>query len=164
MTIQQVDLHNTMNRLFENTIDDRSAAIVAASYLEDLLKEFLIKKFNDNFSQLSKTEQGNLTSGNGPLSTFSSRITIAFLSGLISKKVYDDLNNIRNIRNQFAHNMEAVDFTSDQKIKDKCEKLKLIKNLTTSDDLRQRFKASVVTISFELIGAKPLGPEHLENF
>ena len=68
-TDEKIELQNKMVSLFQDC-DDRAAAIVAASYLEEQLKLAIVGHFG-NFSTLNKDDQKNLTSGNGPLSTFS---------------------------------------------------------------------------------------------
>lgn len=56
------------------------------------------------------------------LSNLSSRINFAYSIGLINEKLMNDLNVIRNVRNEFAHSFEPIDF--------KTEKIdKLIKGL-----------------------------------
>ena len=45
-----------------------------------------------------------------PLGTFSTKISIAFFIGLIPEDIYNDLNIIRKIRNEFAHNYDTLTF------------------------------------------------------
>lgn len=93
-----------MEELTEQT--DRGAALLAAAYLDDALKEMLQKRFVGQQNETVKAFQGN-----GPLATFSSRIMIAFLLGLITEMERRDMDLIRRIRNDFAHLHEAVDFS-----------------------------------------------------
>lgn len=84
---------------------DRDAAILAGTILEELLCRLLQKRF----------VQGNvfnnaIESSNASLSTFSNKIQISYLLGIISKRMYDDLNRIRKIRNIFAHNIRGCSF------------------------------------------------------
>lgn len=86
---------------------DRGAVIVATSLfdsvLHNLLKAFLLPESN------SKDE---LFEGpNAPLSSFNSKITLAFRLGLISQKFARDIHLIRKIRNEFAHNIHGCDFS-----------------------------------------------------
>lgn len=56
------------------------------------------------------------------LSNLSSRINFAYSIGFINEKLMNDLNVIRNVRNEFTHSFEPIDF--------KTEKIdKLIKGL-----------------------------------
>lgn len=93
---------------FRRSLDfetDRGCVLMATAYLDEKLKE-LLKHFliedNDSFN--------SLFSGVGGLSTFSSRIELSYLLGLISPMVKRDLHIIRKIRNVFAHSAENIDF------------------------------------------------------
>ncbi len=57
-----------------------------------------------------------------PLGTFSARINLAYAFAYISEDVYRDLNTIRMIRNEFAHERGSLTF-KDQTIVDKCNNL-----------------------------------------
>lgn len=100
---------------------DRSCAILGGVFLDEYLQRliggFLIddKEVSDGLFGIEK-----------PLSTFSSRIKIAYALGLICKETYRDLNRIRNIRNVFAHTMHGLDF-SHEDIKEWCNELELPK-------------------------------------
>jgi len=48
-------------------------------------------------------EADELFDGEGPLSTFSSRIKIALRLGIIDARLADALNKLRDVRNQAAH-------------------------------------------------------------
>jgi DNA-binding MltR family transcriptional regulator len=45
-----------------------------------------------------------------PLSTLGAKIRIAYLLGIFSRTIYNDLVAINRIRNEFAHNIDASDF------------------------------------------------------
>lgn len=80
-----------------NKESDRGAAILAGSFLEHYLGLFL-----QSFTVDEAVSQ-KLFSGMGPLATFSQRIAVAYAFGYIDKKIYENLENIRKIRNYFAH-------------------------------------------------------------
>ena len=89
-------------------MDDRPAAIIASCYLERSLERALRgrlladKKIADAFLK-----------GMGPLSSFSSRIDLAYLLGLIStKEAYGCFHAIRRARNCFAHELTPTRFSS----------------------------------------------------
>jgi DNA-binding MltR family transcriptional regulator len=48
-----------------------------------------------------------------PLSTFSSKIVMAYALGIISKDTFEELEKIRQIRNAFAHSSVVLHFGSD---------------------------------------------------
>ena len=102
---------------FENEFQnesDRAAAILGASLLEvrleECIKEFLI---ND------KEVQNFL---NGYLRNIKSRASLAFCLGLISKNQLKDIEIVAEIRNDFAHNLQGLDF-NDSTISKKCREL-----------------------------------------
>lgn len=60
---------------------------------------------------------------NAPLGTFSARITGALALGIISEAEFFDLEILRKVRNDFAHQITAG--FDDQTIKDRCANLAL---------------------------------------
>jgi DNA-binding MltR family transcriptional regulator len=95
---------------------DRSVAILASSYLEKYLEEYIAKKLVDDKAV------AKLFEGFGPLSTFNAKIEFAFAIGLLPRHVYTDLRTIRKVRNLFAHEPDSSDFLTDS-IKDLCATL-----------------------------------------
>lgn len=83
---------------------DRGAAILAGSFLEHYLGQFLRPKAVDE--DVAEKLFGSM----GPLATFSQRIAIAYAFGFIDKQQYADLELIRKIRNYFAHHPVAGTF------------------------------------------------------
>ena len=86
---------------------DRAVAIIGATaldtHLEKLLKKYLIndsKAVNDLISG----------SSNSLLSTFSAKIHATYCLGLISKNEFEDLQIVRRIRNNFAHELQNCNF------------------------------------------------------
>jgi DNA-binding MltR family transcriptional regulator len=73
--------------------------IIGATFLEMLLENILREFLIDEEKRVTE----ELFDGYKPLSTFSSKITMAYCLGLIYKSVHDDLHLIRKIRNEFAH-------------------------------------------------------------
>jgi Mannitol repressor len=99
---------------------DRGVALIGAAYLDDILLKLLQAHL---IEAASSKEFKEFFSGLGLLSGFSSRIKAAYLLGLIGEKVYRDLEYVRKIRNQFAHNPWDLSF-DDQQIKDWCSQLR----------------------------------------
>ncbi len=115
------DLHNALlefSNLFTYTeASERSIAIVGAAYLEMVLDHILLAFLPEDEKEVLK-----LMDYNGPLGNFSGKINMCYCLGLIDKVIKDDLNNIRKIRNKFAHDM-VVSFT-DEPIQSWCRALK----------------------------------------
>ncbi|SFN67319.1 MltR family transcriptional regulator [Nitrosospira briensis] len=95
--------------VFLETIDkesDRGCVLVSAAIIDECL-EILLR------SQLSQKEPkvlNSLFSGQGPLSSFWSKIQFARAMELIPGWIYDDLERIRGLRNIFAHRYDSADF------------------------------------------------------
>lgn len=96
---------------------DRGVALMSAAYLENSLEVLLKKYFIKNVS--SKDDPFNKY---GFLSSFSSKIDLAYMLGLISYKTKQELNWIREMRNTFAHSADFIDFDR-QSFADKCDNL-----------------------------------------
>jgi len=96
---------------------DRGCALFATSYLDKALSDLLYCALAND-----KKIENDLFEGNAPLATFSARIKMAFYLGKISKVERRDLDLLRKIRNEFAHNADAIDFEVG-KIKNQCNEL-----------------------------------------
>jgi mannitol operon repressor len=91
--------------------------LISTGYLEQMLKEILVA-----FLMKEKVVDELFEGGNAPLGTFSARAKLAFTLGLISEHEFHDIDLIRRIRNEFAHDMKAS-FLNDG-VKSRCGKLK----------------------------------------
>lgn len=106
MLIDEMHLGEYLNfRLHLDNESDRGCALMAAAFLDELLKDLLKAYLIDDSNSVQQ-----LFSGTGALGTFSSRIELCYLLGLISASTKRDLTIIRKIRNDFAHVMDIIDF------------------------------------------------------
>ena len=106
------EFKNFRHSLFEES--DRGCALMAAAFIEEKIGELLRAFCIEN-----KKSYERLFENNGALATFSSKIDLAFLLGLIPKNIFDDLQLLRKIRNDFAHNASLITFESTP-IKERC--------------------------------------------
>jgi DNA-binding MltR family transcriptional regulator len=127
---------------------DRGCALMAAAYLDDELGEMIRANLVQNKKVLTAVFENN-----GPASTFSARIDLAYLCGLLSSDARHDLHLLRKIRNDFAHNPVKIGF-SDSPICDRCLELKLI-SIHESKDPRLRFTNAMMGV-FAHIHAKKI--------
>jgi DNA-binding MltR family transcriptional regulator len=146
-----LDRYNDIVHIFHQE-SDRAAAILAASYLEVLLEQVLRTQFIDN------SIVNDLFTGNGPASTFSSRISLCFALGYIDENIYRDLTLVRRIRNHFAHNIDTASF-EDPEVRDRCSQFWLVKQSVESGqaeelpaDARSQFLISVGSMNLRIIG------------
>jgi len=94
---------------------DRAAALIGASMVENRLQETILAKV----SHVPRVKERLFTSS-GPLGSFGVKIDLAYMLGLLTKSAYNDLMIVKNIRNDFAHNLNIKNFQS-QKIKSKTD-------------------------------------------
>jgi DNA-binding MltR family transcriptional regulator len=92
-------------RLSLNPETDRGCALMAAAYLDSELEQLIRKYLVDN-----ETVKSELFAHSGPLGSFSSRIDMAYLLGLIGPKGRRDLHLIRKVRNEFGHVARPISF------------------------------------------------------
>lgn len=95
-----VEFHKLFNE--QGVVDERAIAIVGVTFLDTILEHTLI-----NFMIDDEKESRKLLGLDGPMGTFSSRVTASFCLGLICKTVRDDLRIVGRIRNRFAHELRA---------------------------------------------------------
>ena len=112
---------------------DRAAAILAAAYFEDRLRDAIMTRF----VALNRQDDAEIFKHYGPLSTFKAKVDIAFALGLYDRKTKKGLHTVRQIRNEFAHSPEPMEFDH-EKVAAKCRKLDT-KAVQDSDDLRERY-------------------------
>ncbi len=96
-----------INRLLSLTReeDERGLVLSVAAFAEDCLGRLIVAYLRDG-----KPSSDLIEGFNAPLGTFSSRIKAGFALGLLSETQYRDLDLVRKIRNEFAHNWEGCSF------------------------------------------------------
>lgn len=94
-----------------NLSPDRSSGVVGGSLIDEILKRKI-----GNFLRPDTKCHEKVFDGVGPLSTFSARIDMGYLLRMYGKEVQRDLHRIRQIRNEFAHQLTAT--FSTQRIRD----------------------------------------------
>ena len=95
----------------------RGSVLISTGYLEQLLKETLLAFMLDN-----PTSRNLVEGPNAPFGTFSSRIGGCYALGLISEDEHHDLQLIRRVRNDFAHDI-ATNFAT-QTVSGRCAALR----------------------------------------
>jgi DNA-binding MltR family transcriptional regulator len=123
---------------------DRGCALMTAAFLESEIESLIKEKLLGTNKEVEK-----LFEFNGPLGTFSSKAKLSYALGLISKSIFQDLEIIRNIRNDFAHNYKFIDFSTTS-IKEKISKLKSHLNVMTIETVRELFEITALAILSEI--------------
>lgn len=99
---------------------ERAAVIVGAAFMDEMLT-LLLKGFMVPDTPKRDKE---IFSGNGPLSTFSSKINMCWKLGLISDRERNTLHAIRGIRNDFAHKLTGISL-NDNSVKQKIKAIEI---------------------------------------
>jgi hypothetical protein len=87
---------------------DRLVAILGATLLEDALEFAISRKMNP---EVYSAHRSSIFDGeSGCLNTFHSRILMGHALGVYGKKTFDALNDIKLIRNAFAHSPQPLHF------------------------------------------------------
>lgn len=81
---------------------DRGMVLTGCSYFEDRLARLISAYLCDT------NQTKDVTKEPGPFGTFSLRITGCYCLGLITKHEHDQLNILRKVRNQFAHDFRMT--------------------------------------------------------
>ena len=121
-----------------NKESERGSVLIAMSMLDNLLEK-IIRAFLVDAPEASKLLDGF----NAPLGTLSARSLCAFALGLLSEEEYKECEQLRKIRNDFAHQVHRS--FSDQAIRDRCENLRF--SIQDSDKSRKGHSRSLFTTS-----------------
>ncbi len=106
---------------FVDPYHERGRAVSCAAILDEMLRDILLAYF----LPIPEKLEDELFEGYGPFSGFYARIETAYVLGLISENERKNLNLIRKIRRDFAHEPgEAIRFEQ-QDIKNRCRELEL---------------------------------------
>ena len=105
---------------------DRACAVLGAALLDTRLEALYARRLR-HFPD-------DLLSQNGPLGAFSARIRVARALAWISDEVHFDLDQIRSIRNRFAHESDHELSFEDQSVADKCRTLKVASRLIEANE------------------------------
>jgi DNA-binding MltR family transcriptional regulator len=107
---------------------DRAIGIVVGSIIEmrvtALLKNAMVNE-DGSVKVRGETVHSRMFHSSAPLGSFSAKIQLAYLLGLLSEQAFRDLENLKDIRNLFAHDIAIGSFDV-QKIADKCKNFVLV--------------------------------------
>ncbi len=107
---------------------DRSIAILAGSIVETHATTFL-----KNSLQVDEKMWERRAHSSAPLGSFAMKIDLLYMIRLITKEAHSDLIAMKNIRNEFAHNLDVADFAT-PRIRDKAMALKLVERHVVHSD------------------------------
>lgn len=136
---------------------DRGVALVSVSYLDTLLKHLVCSRSTLDRRKIEM--KLGMFGANGPMDSFSNKIKICYLFGLLTDIEYQDLDIIRDIRNDFAHLLSGLSFDTSN-IADTCRSLHASKVDGQPSSARECFiKAAVrIMVDLQIRTTAPLAP------
>ena len=130
-----------------NKESDRGVALVAASMLDERIREIL-----SNFLVQASTSKELLVGLNAPLGTFSARAAAAYSLGLIEENEFKEITLVRKIRNEFGHGWKPISFESGR-VRVLCSRLPWLgpAEHEAGSTLRARFNFAVAILLTDLL-------------
>jgi hypothetical protein len=102
--------------------NDRTTAVMLGSFVETNLQRLLASVMRDD---LDSKDRKQLFEYEGAVSSFSSKIVVAYALKLIGSTTRSDLDLIRFLRNTFAHSRIHFDFDTPE-VRAVCDQLKIV--------------------------------------
>lgn len=99
------EMNEGLRRLSDES--DYTTVIVGTALVETALRLSIRARMN---SALTRVDEQQLFDGDAPLSTFSSKIRVAFAFEVLDAELRDEVNRLRAIRNAFAHSSRVLNF------------------------------------------------------
>jgi hypothetical protein len=87
---------------------DRGAALIASAFVEERLEETIKIRLREDTAVAKR-----LFRGVGPLGGFSAKIHLGYMLQLYSIESHNLLDQIRDVRNDFAHQTQPIDFNNE---------------------------------------------------
>ena len=125
-----------------NEESDRGAALIAAAYFDNTLQEMLRARFDCVPGKPNKLI-ASLFESMGPMATFSGKIKLSFVFDLIDPELFADLEKVRKLRNEFAHELNARNFSDGS-----------VKSLVNSMHIDPAVSAQLELVSAQLLLAE----------
>jgi len=116
---------------------DRTVGIVAAAMVESYLTDALKNELQRDDTEFTKDIRANLFNPDGALGPFATKIKLAYLMKYLTPDGYTDLQNLKNIRNLFAHYTEHNSFSA-QRIADRCTNFRLVDKRVRKTQMRAK--------------------------
>lgn len=131
---------------------ERGRVLISTGFMEEQLRQTLLA-----FMMVKPQAEELVEGGSAPFATFSSRIAGCYVLGLISEDEHHDLNLIRKIRNDFAHDFRTSFKTPS--VVDRCKILRHramdyvnpLKGETIRMDANGQFQTAAVGIIMNLV-------------
>lgn len=101
--------------------NEMAAVLMIGSLLDSTLQKFILARFPRPPDDI----KGDMFGSGSPLREFSSKIKIGYAMGLYGPKTRKDLDSIREVRNNFAHTLQPINFETTEVI-NVCKRIKFL--------------------------------------
>ena len=125
---------------------DRGLAIITSAHLEDLLERLISLTLKIPTPEVHKLI---FDGDNASLGTFGAKIEYARVSQILFVDEAHDLNLIRKLRNDFAHELIGISFETPS-VKDRCAELRAAQVGGNPDTARERFKKASIRLIIDI--------------
>lgn len=125
--------------------NDRACAVLCANILDDTLRDGIYL----GLRHLNSDEYARLFENDGPLSTFSAKINMAYAMRVIERHDRRNLEIIRDVRNNFAHSLKHMTFQTPE-VAAYCRFLKPPQEETVSEGPRSVYVAIALDLASRL--------------
>ncbi|WP_175731506.1 MltR family transcriptional regulator [Burkholderia ambifaria] len=117
--VYQIVVEQEMRAILHADVDlaaesDRGVVLIVANDIEELLEKMFRKEFG---SHVSGSIQKDLFDYRGALGSLSSKAKVAFAFRLLRRETYEQMELIRKLRNNVAHNSKEFSFDSPETLK-----------------------------------------------
>jgi DNA-binding MltR family transcriptional regulator len=137
---------------------DRAVALVGVALVEHFLERAIEARLKE---RLVGDEAKHLFSERGPGGSLENKIFMAYMLSIVGPKTRRDLDLLRRIRNEFAHNMNEIDFDTPE-IRERIDQLHAVEQFYRN--LRPKFTRRdwVINEFFTLVAGFQLSLEGAE--
>ena len=131
--------------------NERAVAVVGAAWLDELLAELIATALRDDDISRRLLDP----EAQGPISTYASRVRVAYALELIGAQNMKDLLQVGRIRNLFAHKVHRRSFDNET-VRKECQKLKTglkVADQRSRETPRGQYVSTVAFLSLVLANA-----------
>lgn len=112
---------------------DRTLAIIGSALVENYLTDAIKRRLRQHANAANQLFQPT-----GAVGAFRSKVCLGFLMGIYEESIFDDLNRVATMRNDFAHKAEPLKFET-PKIASQCSALSIVEPQVVSLHSEKRF-------------------------
>jgi len=158
------NLEEVENELYGSK-SDRATVVLFGSFVDAHLERLVRSKLR---KELNSEDRNSLFEYNGPMSSFSSKILMAYALDIIGPVTRKDLDLMRLLRNEFAHSRIPLSFKTPE-VMSVCKEFKIIdlpesqagyffkdatkryKHIRDNQDAKTRFISTCHNISYRMV-------------